>query len=158
MKQLGEALAQLRGYYTTTDGLTDWRGRSREYREAVTSIYAHAPADQTDRIMGSVRYHIGEAVRRVAPDEDLRALGFKDAGPVVRGRTRRATLSTRVQAAEKRAPAHMDPERLVDAATRLVTQADAALDKLTNERRREAVDSKLEALAGVVRGARRKLK
>lgn len=133
LQELGETLARLRGFYTTANGLADWAGRSRDYREAVTEVYASAPASEVDRIKGTVRYHIGEAVRRVAPAAELEALGLTDAGPAQRGRDARTAATAKRRVPPPRVPPHVTLERLITTAAMYTERACLVLTNLPSD-------------------------
>lgn len=64
-------------------GRPDWAGRSAQYRNAIYRVYREAgvPSDSHASIQGNMRYHVGNAVRTMAPREDLEALGLDPQGP-----------------------------------------------------------------------------
>lgn len=78
------------------DGRPDWAGRSQEYRDCIYRVYkdARVPSDSVGSLQAQLRYHVGNAVRVVAPLEDLEALGLDPQGP--RARAVRARAEGRV--------------------------------------------------------------
>lgn len=63
---------------TDHNGHPDWAGRSAAYREHIAQIYAEAeiPTDRASGFQSSLRYHISTILRRVAPADELKALGL----------------------------------------------------------------------------------
>lgn len=90
-----EAIVTLRRQFRH-EGIPDWAGRSLEYRDVIERVYRQAgvPADSESGLQASLRYHVGNAVRQVAPPEDLTALGMIVAGPRVRMQAARANGAT----------------------------------------------------------------
>ncbi|MEU1200129.1 hypothetical protein ABZ446_28440 [Streptomyces sp. NPDC005813] len=88
----------------------DWLGRTQPYRQEVAEMYreANIPPDSMDNIQASVRYHIGNQLREVLPDDELRALELKSDGPLARSQNQRSTnaalLSASKLSAEASAP------------------------------------------------------
>jgi len=74
--RIAEILTRLRTLYRDTDGRPDMRGKSWEYREAVTSIYDRAGLDrvQRDRLSAAVRMRLSTVLREYMRDE----LGMTD--------------------------------------------------------------------------------
>jgi hypothetical protein len=72
----------------------DWLGRSYEYRQVANEVYRQAniqDRDQLTRLKGSVRYHVGNLLRRQLTPRELRALELADTSPLERQQDRRAT-------------------------------------------------------------------
>ncbi|MGW2950771.1 hypothetical protein [Streptomyces eurythermus] len=71
----------------------DWRGLTREYRDAVTELYSQSGVrgDQLKRLKGNVRYHLGNAARRYLTPRELRALELDEASPLEKQRDRHTT-------------------------------------------------------------------
>jgi hypothetical protein len=115
MRQLAEEVIALRRLFAW-DGLPDWGGRSPEYRDVIYRAYRSAgiPSDAIDGLQANLRYHVGNAIREVAPRSELEKLGMDPEGP--RGRAVRA-----------RATAHLRPKgstRQPSAATPLAVMQD----------------------------------
>lgn len=72
----------------------DWLGRSYEYRQVANEVYRQAnirDKDQLTRLKGSVRYHVGNLLRRQLTPRELKALELADTSPLERQQDRRAT-------------------------------------------------------------------
>lgn len=116
-KDLATVIVQLRGQFAhpKLEGLKDWKGQSQECREAVAKIYetAGVPADSVSGIQAAIRYHIGNALRQVAPAEHMEKLGLDPRGPAERQNVRRAAgaAAEKAPAAAKAAPVR-DPKAL----------------------------------------------
>lgn len=82
LKQLAALLVDLRSLYTR-NGMPDWSGRSFEYRAQVSWIMNSAGLLDEDRakIIGLLRYHVGNELRERVPEEELLAAGLKAASP-----------------------------------------------------------------------------
>lgn len=91
IKSAAAAVIEVRKHFQHA-GLPDWAGRSPEYRDAIEHIYRQAgvPSDSESGFQAKLRYHAGNAVRRVAPPEELEALGLAVEGPLERLRTARS--------------------------------------------------------------------
>lgn len=112
----------------------DWGGRSGPYRDAATRIYRQArvpPDSAPGNFQSSLRYHVGNRLRQVAPASELEAQDLDSAGPV--GRLTRTRAQTRAERQEARhrglrnlgasPPAALAPEALA----RLALEAVRAL-------------------------------
>lgn len=90
-KAAAEALVALRRQFVY-EGRPDWAGRSGEYRDLVERLYRQAgvPSDSESSMQANLRYHLGNALRQVAPPEDLEALGMQTKGPLARVQQSRA--------------------------------------------------------------------
>lgn len=62
-----------------------------EYRDMIERLYrqAEVPSDSGGGMQANLRYHLWNALRKVAPAEDLEALGMAVEGPLARIRTTR---------------------------------------------------------------------
>lgn len=102
------AIVNLRSL-STHEGVTDWTGRSLEYRDAIESLYrqANVPPDSESPIQAKVRYHIGNVLREVAPADELEALGLAVSGPKGRAAANRASTGGR-----RRVPAEVTRTRI----------------------------------------------
>lgn len=85
------AIVDLRRLYQH-EGVTDWTGRSLEYRDAIEHLYrqAEVPPDSESNVQAKIRYHVGNVLREVAPAEELKELGLAVAGPKGRAQQKRA--------------------------------------------------------------------
>lgn len=131
LRELARVIVELRGYFQTEDGRTDWAGRSFTYRETVARIYQDAgvPADSLEGMQSALRYHIGNVLRDHAPPQELEDLGLKSQRPVERvkaSRERLAALARAGAALEKQGRAK--DVRLI----RVVSQAEVLLTKVTD--------------------------
>lgn len=82
LKQLASLLVDLRALYQR-NGMPDWSGRSFDYRAQVSRIMGSAGLSDEDRskIVGLLRYHVGNELRDRVPDEELLAAGLKVDSP-----------------------------------------------------------------------------
>lgn len=82
-RALAGVIVALRRHYRTNDGDVDWAGRSWEYRQAVTSMYQSAGIrpDSESKVQASLRYHVGNLLREVAPPQQLAAVGLLTNSP-----------------------------------------------------------------------------
>jgi hypothetical protein len=74
------------------EGRPDWRGQSPEYKDRISHLYrmAEMPSDSQGNIQANLRYHVGNAVRELAPDYDIEALGLSKDSPLDRARKSRS--------------------------------------------------------------------
>lgn len=95
VQEAARALVRLRSTFQH-EGLPDWAGRSLDYRMTVERLYRDAgvPSDSEGPVLAKLRYHVGNAVRETAPQEDLEALGLKPKGPRARNREARRSAGT----------------------------------------------------------------
>ncbi|MEU0860625.1 hypothetical protein ABZ352_35460 [Streptomyces griseofuscus] len=94
--------------------LGDWRGESYEYRERVNEMYRMAGVPNTPRgddLKASVRYHVGNGLRRYLTPRELRHLGLKAESPLERQQDTRATAAAIVRATKTVAQAELPPAR-----------------------------------------------
>lgn len=131
-RDLATVIVQLRGQFAhpKLEGLKDWKGQSPECREAVAKIYETAgiPSDSVSSIQSAIRYHIGNALREVAPAEALDKLGLDPRGPAERQNQRRAS-----GVAAEQAPAEVAPVRDAKALGSNETTEQAIADFLTGQ-------------------------
>lgn len=85
-----EAIVALRRQFHH-EGLADWAGRSAGYRDLIERLYrqAEVPSDSESNMQANLRYHVGNVLRKVAPGEDLAAIGMSASGPSARLRQAR---------------------------------------------------------------------
>lgn len=83
LKALAKVVVVLRQRYRTPEGDIDWAGRSWDYRQTVGQMYEKAgiPPDSQSNIQASLRYHVGNLLREVAPAPQLEAVGLKTSSP-----------------------------------------------------------------------------
>ncbi|MFG3014316.1 hypothetical protein ACGFZB_28635 [Streptomyces cinerochromogenes] len=112
----------------------DWRGETKEYREAVMELYrqSNVRGDQLRRLKGNVRYHLGNAARRYLTARELRALELNELSPLERQQDRRVTNSAILRAVSASAEAA--------ASTPAVEAATASAAKKTKKSRAASVE------------------
>ena len=83
LKRIAGVVVELRKRFRTDDGEIDWRGRTWEYRQAVIEMYRAAgiPSGSQSHLQGSLRYHVGNALRDAASPAELEAAGLKLESP-----------------------------------------------------------------------------
>lgn len=117
-REAAEAIIQLRRQFRYK-GIPDWAGRSPEYRDCIERVYREAgvPSDSGNNFQANLRYHLGNALRKAAPPDELESLGLAAQGPL--GRVRDARQENR-QAPRPRAKVIGDPVAMADAALGIV--------------------------------------
>lgn len=92
LKEAATQIVILRAVYHRHEGLPDWAGRSIDYRHAIERAYRNAgvPSDSEDGLQASLRYHVSNVLRSVAPPEELEKLGLSTSGARKRRQERRA--------------------------------------------------------------------
>lgn len=100
-RRVAQWLVQLRTFFVTADGLTDWAGRTNAYRQTVAAINADAGVVQEDkqRVGNAIRWYVRDELREVAPADELAALGL-DLSPRDTDRKRRAERAAIVAAVQ----------------------------------------------------------
>lgn len=95
-RHAAETLVSLRKQFKH-DGLPDWAGRSAGYRDIVERLYRQAgvPSDSESNVQANLRYHLGNVLRKVAPPDDLAALGMSVDGPLARIKSTREAAPPR---------------------------------------------------------------
>ncbi|MEU1037684.1 hypothetical protein [Streptomyces sp. NPDC005907] len=78
----------------------DWLGRSYEYRQDVNEVYrqANIPPDRLTRTQATVRYHVGNLLRRHLTPRELQKLELIDASPLERQQDRHSASRAIVRA------------------------------------------------------------
>jgi hypothetical protein len=79
----------------------DWLGRYKPYRQDAGEVYRLAnlsDKEQLERLQSTVRYHLGNMLRRYLTPRELRALGLHDSSPLERQQDTRATNAALVKA------------------------------------------------------------
>ena len=102
LRELANVVVDIRSQFRYEGGI-DWAGRSWEYRQAITRMYAAAgiPPDSVSNIQGALRYHVGNALRERVAAEELEAAGLLAASPrerVASARSEAAALVSVLQA------------------------------------------------------------
>lgn len=107
-----ESIVSLRRQFKH-EGMPDWAGRSPGYRDLIERLYREAgvPSDSESNLQANLRYHIGNAIRRVAPPEDLEALGMTKAGPLGRIKETRV-VERQAKRSQKAVSSTADPAAL----------------------------------------------
>jgi hypothetical protein len=178
LKNIAAVIVALRFKYN------DPMGRSFAYREAASDMYrlANVPKDSQDNTQKSVRWHVGNLLREVLPEDELKALPLKTASPLQRQQDRKArnaallrTVNASVEVASSTpkktkakegdslpAPtgqpvkATADHLRLASAGLDVFKQLDASvIDEHMTDGQRAKLDAHLEELQKVVAKLRR---
>ncbi|WP_256123224.1 hypothetical protein [Streptomyces sp. EN16] len=78
----------------------DMRGQSGAYRAVVADMYAGLglPEERVDQMQATVRYHIGNLIRRHMTPRELEAAGLRKDTPIERQRDERAARAIVLQA------------------------------------------------------------
>lgn len=132
-RHAAETLVALRKQFRH-EGITDWAGRSAGYRDLVERLYRQAgvPSDSESNLQANLRYHLGNVLRKVAPPEDLAALGMSVDGPLARIKSTRAAAPRRPRQARATTFSGItDPAALAElalAAVRTISAMEANLD------------------------------
>ncbi|MFE0326318.1 hypothetical protein ACFW08_05815 [Streptomyces sp. NPDC058960] len=72
----------------------DWLGRTHEYRQLASEVYRQANIQdkaQLTRLQATVRYHVGNLLRRQLTPRELKRLELLDTSPLERQQDQRAT-------------------------------------------------------------------
>jgi hypothetical protein len=165
LRATAETLVDARSHFYTSDGLTDWTGRSYAYKRFVGEVYSDAavPREDLATLQASLRYHIGNALRdRLSPDE-LDALGLRTVSPrdrSVEKRARQARLLGQIEGGPIE-----DAEEIIESVLLIYRLAErvqtAAVRSLTAEQRRqvrEALAASEDLLDEICRAAGRRRK
>jgi len=91
MRHAADLMIDLREFFTNTDGLTDYRGRSWAYRSTVNEAldYAGLTGDERAKVMSALRYHVSNLLRERLTPEQLSEYGMIAATSVERQRESR---------------------------------------------------------------------
>ncbi|MEV5319153.1 hypothetical protein AB0K92_16110 [Streptomyces sp. NPDC052687] len=91
--------------------LGDWKGQTHEYRQIVADMYraANLPPDSQGTIQASVRYHVGNELRRYLTPRELKRTGLLPESPLERQQDVRATRAAIVKATTTLADAERVP-------------------------------------------------
>lgn len=102
LKQLASILVDIRAMHER-NGMPDWAGRSFEYRAQVSKIMRSAGLSDSDRkkVIGLLRYHVGNELRERVSAEELLKAGLKPESPKQRVLDAK-TVNTSVEMAVKR--------------------------------------------------------
>lgn len=159
LKELAPVIVELRSHFTLKDGRPDWSGRSPEYRQCMSDIFAKArvPADDLDRLQSALRYHVGNILRDRATKDELLSVGLTTVKPKERIQNTRDAL----QAMKQTSAPRYDVARLTAYAQALLEYIDdrvvARLDPDRAEASRlalEAIHSRAEELLVRIPGAK----
>jgi len=79
LRKLAQVVITLRSKCQYKD-MPDWGGNSNKYRELVADMYRRAGVDKDSEssMQKALRYHVGVLLRKVAPAEDLKKLGYEE--------------------------------------------------------------------------------
>ncbi|MFF3140399.1 hypothetical protein ACFVRU_01370 [Streptomyces sp. NPDC057927] len=85
----------------------DWLGRSHLYRQVASEVYRQSgvKGDRLTRLQATVRYHVGNGLRRQLTPRELSALELLDTSPLERQQDQRATNSALLAAVKVSAAA-----------------------------------------------------
>lgn len=106
LKSLAQVVVELRQRNAQLNGHTDWAGRTEGYRVAIAEVYSRGgmptASKERHRVEAALRYHVGNLMRKVAPADELAAVGLKPEPPkerVARHRARYRDRTADVRAA-----------------------------------------------------------
>jgi hypothetical protein len=127
-RKAAEAIIALRRQFKH-EGIPDWAGRSPEYRDIIEHLYRDVgvPSDSAGGLQANLRYHLGNALRSIAPPEDLEALGMSIQGPL--GRVKATREASPRPSRRKARSVTIDPETLAG----LALEAIRALRQMADE-------------------------
>ncbi|MBE7702314.1 hypothetical protein H9623_18645 [Oerskovia sp. Sa1BUA8] len=110
-REVAARMIEARAHFITKDGRPDWSGRTYAYREFTREVFSDAGISREDAptIQAAIRYHSGNLVRKVVPEEDLASAGFTlQESPRERSATRRAERSEATRLVESGGPLEGD--------------------------------------------------
>lgn len=84
LQELAVVVVDIRSQFWDEElGQPDWRGKSWEYRQFIGEMYEQAgiPPDSVSTIQGSLRYHVGNELRKRVARDELDVAGLKAASP-----------------------------------------------------------------------------
>lgn len=113
LKQVAERVVDLRACFLTPDGEPDWKGASRTYKNALSSIFSAAGVRDRTNLSAAIRWHVGEVLRSRLSDDELEDAGLLPAGPrqrSVNGRGETRSIVSIVRGGAP-GPAPVDPVR-----------------------------------------------
>jgi hypothetical protein len=147
----------MRSHFTNGEGLVDWQGRTFAYREAVSETYrlGHYTKDEQSRVAGTIRYHIGNALRDRLSEDELAEAGLLPVSPKQRGEARRGRDSALLNAYRRGTEGNDDPAtsleplRAIAAACALLIRVNPDLFSEASERDRAAAKKLLTELVRV---------
>lgn len=92
LREVAVALVDAREHFFTSDGSTDWRGRTYAYRRFVGEVFAGAnlPHDEVGTVQAAACYHVGNVLRERLDVETLESLGLRAESPKERSVEKRA--------------------------------------------------------------------
>jgi hypothetical protein len=79
LRKLAQVVVSIRAKHQYKD-MPDWGGNSNKCKEVIAEMYRKAGVDRDSEssMQKALRYHIGVLLRKVAPKEHLKALGYLD--------------------------------------------------------------------------------
>jgi hypothetical protein len=82
-KKAAACFVEVREHFVTADGSPDWAAKTHAYRGFSADVYALAGISGTDAqvLRGSMRYHVGNAVRDRLSADELEAYGLTASRP-----------------------------------------------------------------------------
>ena len=91
MRHAANLMIDLREFFTNTEGLPDYRGRSWAYRQTVNEAldYAGLTGEERAKVMSALRYHVSNLLRERLTAEQLADYGMIAATSVERQRESR---------------------------------------------------------------------
>lgn len=77
LRKLAQVVVSIRAKHQYKD-MPDWGGNSNKCREVIAEMYRKAGVDKDSEssMQKALRYHVGVLLRKVAPKEHLKALGY----------------------------------------------------------------------------------
>lgn len=150
MRDLAEAVLDLREEFVTSAGDPDWRGTSYPYRVRFGEILSAGGIGMDDRhsFQQALRYHISNALRERLDDETLDALGLRRESARERSRGGRENRSALLRAAHG--------EEAPVAALKAILAARALLLRVDDETLRGLAPRDAQAAARALDGAARR--
>jgi len=84
LRNLARVVVEIRSqFHNEKTGLPDWRGSTWEYRQFIAKMYEDAgiaPA-RISGVQSSLRYHVGNQLRKVVPSDELKDAGLTEVSP-----------------------------------------------------------------------------
>lgn len=157
LEELAPVIAELRSRCRLKDGRPDWSGRSHEYRQHMSAIFAKAgvSVDDRDRLQTALRYHVSSIIRDRATKDELISAGLDPVKPKERLRgTREALQAMKKKSAQRHEVAKLTTyaqallDYVDDRAVARLDQDHAEISRLALEASRGRVEELLARLPG----------